>query len=80
MWSYAFRRALGSVPTLFALAVITFFMMRMAPGGKPEVFVDGCRGEPFLFLNDVAIAPNGDVIAVGNPAKAMKPREFRADG
>src|SRR5262245_24180519 len=33
MWSYTFRRAIGSVPTLFALAVITFFMMRMAPGG-----------------------------------------------
>jgi len=33
MWSYAFRRAVGSVPTLFALAVITFFMMRVAPGG-----------------------------------------------
>jgi oligopeptide transport system permease protein len=33
MWTYAIRRALGSVPTLFALAVITFFMMRVAPGG-----------------------------------------------
>jgi oligopeptide transport system permease protein len=33
MWSYAFRRAIGSIPTLFALAVITFFMMRVAPGG-----------------------------------------------
>jgi oligopeptide transport system permease protein len=33
MWSYTFRRALGSLPTLFALCVITFFMMRVAPGG-----------------------------------------------
>jgi oligopeptide transport system permease protein len=33
MWSYTFRRAIGSVPTLFALSVITFFMMRVAPGG-----------------------------------------------
>jgi gluconolactonase len=35
-------------------------VMRMAPGGKPEVFAEQCKGEPFLFLNDVAIAPNGD--------------------
>ncbi|HVO02151.1 MAG TPA: ABC transporter permease [Candidatus Cybelea sp.] len=33
MWIYALRRAIGSVPTLFALSVITFFMMRVAPGG-----------------------------------------------
>ncbi len=33
MWGYAIRRACGSVPTLFALATITFFMMRVAPGG-----------------------------------------------
>ena len=33
MWGYAIRRAFGSVPTLFALATITFFMMRVAPGG-----------------------------------------------
>lgn len=33
MWTYAFRRMIGSVPTLFALSVITFFLMRVAPGG-----------------------------------------------
>jgi len=33
MWSYALRRTIGSVPTLFILCVITFFMMRVAPGG-----------------------------------------------
>ncbi|MDQ7247654.1 ABC transporter permease [Dongia sedimenti] len=33
MWSYTLRRTLGSVPTLLALCVITFFMMRVAPGG-----------------------------------------------
>jgi oligopeptide transport system permease protein len=33
MWSYTFRRTIGSLPTLFALSVITFFMMRVAPGG-----------------------------------------------
>ena len=33
MWSYTLRRIIGSVPTLFVLCVITFFMMRVAPGG-----------------------------------------------
>jgi oligopeptide transport system permease protein len=33
MWAYTFRRAFGALPTLFALCVITFFMMRVAPGG-----------------------------------------------
>ena len=33
MWTYALRRSLGSVPTLLALSVITFFLMRVAPGG-----------------------------------------------
>ena len=33
MWSYILRRTLGSLPTLFVLCVITFFMMRVAPGG-----------------------------------------------
>ena len=33
MWSYALRRAFGAVPTLFVLCLITFFMMRVAPGG-----------------------------------------------
>jgi oligopeptide transport system permease protein len=33
MWTYSLRRTIGSVPTLFILCVITFFMMRVAPGG-----------------------------------------------
>ena len=33
MLGYAIRRLLGSVPTLFILVTITFFMMRVAPGG-----------------------------------------------
>jgi oligopeptide transport system permease protein len=33
MFAYAIRRIMGSVPTLFALTVITFFMMHIAPGG-----------------------------------------------
>lgn len=33
LFTYCLKRILGSIPTLFALAVITFFMMRVAPGG-----------------------------------------------
>jgi oligopeptide transport system permease protein len=33
VWSYALRRTVGSLPTLLALSVITFFMMRVAAGG-----------------------------------------------
>jgi oligopeptide transport system permease protein len=33
MWRYIFRRTIGSLPTLFVLCLITFFMMRVAPGG-----------------------------------------------
>ena len=33
MFAYAIRRILGALPTLIALAVISFFMMRVAPGG-----------------------------------------------
>ncbi|HVZ69723.1 MAG TPA: oligopeptide ABC transporter permease OppB [Rhizomicrobium sp.] len=33
MLSYAVRRLLGAVPTLFVVITLTFFMMRAAPGG-----------------------------------------------
>jgi oligopeptide transport system permease protein len=33
MWSYAVRRVLGAVPTLFIIVTLAFFMMRIAPGG-----------------------------------------------
>ncbi|HEY0106156.1 MAG TPA: oligopeptide ABC transporter permease OppB [Rhizomicrobium sp.] len=33
MFSYAFRRLLGAVPTLFIIVTLSFFMMRLAPGG-----------------------------------------------
>jgi oligopeptide transport system permease protein len=33
MLSYAIRRALGAIPTLFIIITLTFFMMRLAPGG-----------------------------------------------
>ncbi len=33
MLSYAFKRFLGAVPTLFIIVTAAFFMMRAAPGG-----------------------------------------------
>ena len=33
MWSYAVRRCLGAIPTLFIIITLAFFMMRIAPGG-----------------------------------------------
>jgi oligopeptide transport system permease protein len=33
MWSYAVRRVLGAIPTLFIIITLAFFMMRIAPGG-----------------------------------------------
>jgi oligopeptide transport system permease protein len=33
MFSYAMKRLLGAVPTLFIIITATFFMMRIAPGG-----------------------------------------------
>jgi oligopeptide transport system permease protein len=33
MLSYAVRRILGAIPTLFIIITLTFFMMRVAPGG-----------------------------------------------
>ncbi len=33
MFSYAVKRLLGAIPTLFIIITLTFFMMRIAPGG-----------------------------------------------
>ena len=33
MLSYAIRRILGAIPTLFIIVTLAFFMMRLAPGG-----------------------------------------------
>ena len=33
MFAFAIRRILGAIPTLFALIVLSFFIMRVAPGG-----------------------------------------------
>ena len=36
-------------------------LLRMSLDGKYEVIANGCDGQPFRFLNDLALAPNGDV-------------------
>ena len=33
MLNYAFKRILTIIPTLFAIVTLTFFLMRIAPGG-----------------------------------------------
>jgi oligopeptide transport system permease protein len=33
MWAYALRRLLAAVPTLFVVMTVSFFMMRLVPGG-----------------------------------------------
>jgi len=33
MWTYSIRRLLGAIPTLLAVVTVSFFMMRLAPGG-----------------------------------------------
>src|SRR5712691_3429761 len=33
MLSYAIKRFLGAIPTLFIIVTLAFFMMRLAPGG-----------------------------------------------
>jgi len=35
--------------------------LRMSLDGSYEIIANACDGEPFLFLNDLALAPNGDV-------------------
>jgi len=36
-------------------------LLRMSLDGSYEIIANACDGEPFLFLNDLALAPNGDV-------------------
>ena len=33
MWAYSIKRLLGAIPTLFAVMTVSFFMMKLAPGG-----------------------------------------------
>ena len=33
MWAYSLRRLLSAIPTLLAVVTVSFFMMRLTPGG-----------------------------------------------
>jgi len=56
MLSYAIRRILGAVPTLFIIVTLTFFMMRLAPGGP----FDSARRLPPEIEHNIKAAYNLD--------------------
>src|SRR4051812_43200624 len=56
MLSYAIRRILGAIPTLFLIITFAFFMMRAAPGGP----FDGERRLPPEIEANVNAAYNLD--------------------
>jgi len=56
MLSYAIRRLLGAIPTLFIIITLAFFMMRLAPGGP----FDGERRLPPEIERNIATAYNLD--------------------
>jgi gluconolactonase len=65
-------------------------LLKLSLDGKFEVIANSCDGEPFLFLNDLALAPNGDIyltdsgIAIDElaPSGVLNPdyRKLRYDG
>ena len=65
-------------------------LLKLSLDGKFEVIANSCDGKPFLFLNDLALAPNGDIyltdsgIAIDEiaPGGALNPeyRKLRYDG
>jgi oligopeptide transport system permease protein len=56
MWSYAVRRFLGAIPTLFIIITLAFFMMRIAPGGP----FDSARRLPPEIERNIEAAYNLD--------------------
>jgi gluconolactonase len=65
-------------------------LLRLRLDGSYETMAADCRGEPFLFPNDVALAPNGDVYFTDSgvdldaitPGGELNPdyRDLRYDG
>lgn len=56
MLSYAIRRILGAIPTLLVIITLTFFMMRLAPGGP----FDSARRLPPEIEHNIEKAYNLD--------------------
>jgi gluconolactonase len=65
-------------------------LLKMGLDGKFEIIADACDGEPFLFLNDLVLAPNRDIYLTdsGIEMEALAPggqlnpdyRNLRYDG
>jgi len=36
-------------------------LLKMSPNGNYEIWATGCEGEPFIFPNDLAFSPDGDL-------------------
>ncbi len=84
MLGYAFRRLLGAIPTLFIIVTLTFFMMRLAPGGP---FDSERRLPPEVEANVMAaynldkplVAQYGDYLvklAQGDLGPSFKNKDF----
>ena len=65
-------------------------LLSMSLDGQYETVANGCDGSPFLFLNDLVLAPNGDIYLTDSgieveelaPGGALNPdwRSLRYDG
>jgi gluconolactonase len=65
-------------------------VLRLSLDGKHEVIANACDGKPFLFLNDVALSPSGDIYVTDSgieiedlaPGGQLNPnwRDLRYDG
>ncbi|MEW5816940.1 MAG: SMP-30/gluconolactonase/LRE family protein [Spirochaetota bacterium] len=53
--------ALDASGTVWIAESRTPSLLRMTMEGKVELFLSGCNGEPFLFPNDLAFAPDGSL-------------------
>jgi gluconolactonase len=53
--------ALGPDGYIWVAETAMHALLRMSLDGQYEIIADACEGQPFLFLNDLVVAGNGDV-------------------
>jgi gluconolactonase len=53
--------ALGPDGSIWVAETAMHALLRMSLDGQYEIIADACEGQPFLFLNDLVVAGNGDV-------------------